>query len=249
MSQRECTGFNWPPASIAAQEPVSISPRAVRRAGPGSNVNACSLNGLPRVCSARCATNSGEPLAECQSLALGVAQPETNATVFRLLSLLPAALLPFRAGVPAIGVGHPVKHTAAARSGPWLRIASAKPPANDLTPFAASAAVGVGHPVEPVADVRGTDARSRKRDRPDGVVHGFHVILYKVDPSIRVVARNLLSKNNCRSALADEVVPGWPQVPLVSKRKSFACLGERLARTGSCPHGAVIGPACAAQCQ
>ncbi len=249
MSQRECAGFNWPPASIAAQEPVSISPRAVRRAGPGSNVNACSLNGLPRVCSARCARNSGEPLAECQSLAFGVAQPETNATVFRLLSLLPAALLPFRAGVPAIGVGHPVKHTAAARSGPWLRIASAKPPSNDLTPFAASAAVGVGHPVEPVADVRSTDARSRKRDRPDGVVHGFHVILYKVDPSICALARNLLSKNNCRSALADEVVPGWPQVPLVSKRKSFACLGERLARTGSCPHGAVIGPACPAQCQ
>nr|CUV26149.1 protein of unknown function [Ralstonia solanacearum]CUV33780.1 protein of unknown function [Ralstonia solanacearum]CUV41173.1 protein of unknown function [Ralstonia solanacearum]CUV61075.1 protein of unknown function [Ralstonia solanacearum] len=130
-----------------------------------------------------------------------------------------------------------------------MRIASAKPPANDLTPFAASAAVGVGHPVEPVADVRSTDARSRKRYRPDGVVHGFHVILYKVDPSIRVVARNLLSKNNRRSALADEVVPGWPQVPLVSKRKSFACLGERLTRTGSCPHGAVIGPACAAQCQ
>lgn len=107
MSQRECAGFNWPPASIAAQEPVSISPEAVRRAGPGSNVNTCSLSGLPRVCSARCARNSGEPLAECQSLALGVAQPETNATVLRLLSLLPAALLPFLAGVPAIGVGQP----------------------------------------------------------------------------------------------------------------------------------------------
>ncbi|MCK4132768.1 hypothetical protein HFK86_10470, partial [Ralstonia pseudosolanacearum] len=49
-------------------------------------MNACSLSGLLRVCSARCARNSGEPLAECQSLAFGVAQPETNAAVFRLLS-------------------------------------------------------------------------------------------------------------------------------------------------------------------
>lgn len=100
ISQRECAGFNWPPLSIPAQEPISISPDAVCRAGPGSNVNACSLSGFPRACSARFARNSGEPLAECQSLAFGVAQPETNATVLRLLSLLP-----FLAGVPAMGVG------------------------------------------------------------------------------------------------------------------------------------------------
>ena len=35
MSQRECAGFNWPPLSIPAVEPVSISPVAVSRAGPG----------------------------------------------------------------------------------------------------------------------------------------------------------------------------------------------------------------------
>ena len=33
MSQRECAGFNWPPLSIAAVEPVSSSPVAVSRAG------------------------------------------------------------------------------------------------------------------------------------------------------------------------------------------------------------------------
>ena len=33
----------------------------------------------------------------------------TSATVFRLLSLFPAALLPFCAGVPAIGVGQPAR--------------------------------------------------------------------------------------------------------------------------------------------
>jgi hypothetical protein len=34
MSQRECSGFNWPPLSIAASEPVNISPEAVSLAGP-----------------------------------------------------------------------------------------------------------------------------------------------------------------------------------------------------------------------
>jgi len=33
MSQRECAGFNWPPLSIPAEEPVSISPVTVSRAG------------------------------------------------------------------------------------------------------------------------------------------------------------------------------------------------------------------------
>jgi hypothetical protein len=39
-------------------------------------------------------------------LACGVGHP-ANATVFRLLSVLPASLFPFCAGVPAIGVGQP----------------------------------------------------------------------------------------------------------------------------------------------
>jgi hypothetical protein len=34
ISQRECPGLNWPPESIPAIEPVSISPRAVKRIGP-----------------------------------------------------------------------------------------------------------------------------------------------------------------------------------------------------------------------
>jgi hypothetical protein len=36
----------------------------------------------------------------------------TMSTVFRLLSLFPASLLPFRAGVPAIGVGQPARCSA-----------------------------------------------------------------------------------------------------------------------------------------
>jgi hypothetical protein len=34
MSQRECAGFNWPPLSIPAEEPICICPMAVSRAGP-----------------------------------------------------------------------------------------------------------------------------------------------------------------------------------------------------------------------
>ena len=33
MSQRECAGFNWPELSISAEQPVSVSPEAVRRTG------------------------------------------------------------------------------------------------------------------------------------------------------------------------------------------------------------------------
>ena len=73
MSQRECAGFNWPEFSISAEEPVSISPEAVSRAGPMIS--------------------------------------ETKKPVFRLLSVFPASLYPFCAGVPAIGVGHPDSHT------------------------------------------------------------------------------------------------------------------------------------------
>jgi hypothetical protein len=65
-------------------------------------------------------------------------------------------------------------------------------------------------PVEAVSDVRRTDARRRKRDRPEGVTQGFHVIVYKVDPRISVLARNLLSKNDWRAALLNEMEPCWP---------------------------------------
>ena len=112
MSQRECAGFNWPPLSIPASEPVSSSPESVNRAGwLPINVNTCSLNGLPRPCSIRPARNSGVADALFQSLADVVAQPDqfTTCTVLRLLSLFPAALFPFCAGVPAIGVGQPAR--------------------------------------------------------------------------------------------------------------------------------------------
>jgi hypothetical protein len=58
--------------------------------------------------------------------------------------------------------------------------------------------------------VRRTDPRRRKRDRPEGIGHGFQVSVYKVDPWVCVFARNLLTNDDSRAALADEVVEVWP---------------------------------------
>ena len=102
--------------------------------------------------------------------------------------------------------------------------------------------VGVGHPIVTVPDVRGTDARSRKRDLPEGVVQGFQVILYKVGPGQPSFACNLLAKDDCRPALGDEVEPVRPEVPLVSKPFSSACRVERLAGARTCPDRPVVRP-------
>ena len=90
--------------------------------------------------------------------------------------------------------------------------------------------------------MRGTDARRRERNRPDSVTQGFQVSLYKVDPRVCVFACNLLTKDDCRTALLDEVMEGWPQVPLVRKPSSRACRAERLTRAGTSPYGPVVAP-------
>lgn len=109
-----------------------------------------------------------------------------------------------------------------------------------LTPV--SAVWGVGHEPRSVPTVRGTDARSRHNDRPEGIATRFQVSLYKVEPHSRTRARNLFSKHDARLALLDEMEPCGPKVPLVSKPKSFACFAVRLARTGSGPPWARIRP-------
>ena len=91
------------------------------------------------------------------------------------------------------------------------------------------------------------EARSAGIRRPDGVARSFHVSLYKVEPTKSVFARNLLAKDDCRSALLNKPMEGGPKVPLVSKPSAFACRAERLARAGTGPDGPVVGPAGAAQ--
>jgi hypothetical protein len=155
-----------------------------------------------------------------------------------------ASFTPRLASVTVV-VGHPAIANACSLNG-FPRVSSIRPARNSGDPLALrqSLAAGVAHPVKPISDVRRTDARRRKRDRPEGVTQGFHVSVYKVDPRIAVLACNLLSNDDCRLALADEVMEGWPQVPLVIKPSSFACRAERLARTGTSPNRSVVCPSC-----
>ena len=75
-----------------------------------------------------------------------------------------------------------------------------------------SVTFGVGQPdkIESLADMGAAEARSAQIARPNGVTRSFHVSRYKIEPSKSVLARNLLAKHDCRSALADEVVPVRP---------------------------------------
>jgi hypothetical protein len=93
--------------------------------------------------------------------------------------------------------------------------------------------------------MRRTDARRRKRDGPEGVFHGFHVSVYKVDPRLDSLARNLLSKDDWRPALLDEPGKSWPKVSWVRKPSSSACRAERLAWATSCPDWSIVRPSCA----
>jgi len=152
-----------------------------------------------------------------------------------------------------VGVGQPVIAAVNATAGYGdvanLACRYSSDPRSRLT----SATCGVGQPLsdepEPLSDMRRADARSAQICRPDGVARGFHVSTYKVEPTEAVLARNLLSKDDCRLALADEVVPMRPEVPLVSNPRSSACRAERLARTGSRPNRAVVGPSGEAQAE
>jgi hypothetical protein len=84
MSQRECAGFNCPPLSIPAEEPVSICPDAVRRAGLFLQFQTTRPS----------SAFSGAVPSDAPSLwsrVVGVGH-EASATVLRLLSVLPASL-------------------------------------------------------------------------------------------------------------------------------------------------------------
>jgi hypothetical protein len=111
-----------------------------------------------------------------------------------------------------------------------------------------SCACGVVQPFsnkpEALADVRGADARSAQICRPNGVARCFHVRLYSVEPAEAVLTRNLLSKDDWRTALADEPVELGPEVALIGKSGSFSGGAEGLARTGAGPDGPVVGPSC-----
>jgi hypothetical protein len=107
-------------------------------------------------------------------------------------------------------------------------------------------ALGVGHPdgteEQPLPDVRRPDARSAQIRSPDGVALSFQVSANNVEPREAIPARNLLSKDDWRAALADEAKPLGPEVPLVCGAASFAGDREGLTGTGAGPDGPVVRP-------
>jgi len=109
-----------------------------------------------------------------------------------------------------------------------------------------SLTLGVCQPLsdkpEALSDVRRADARSAQISRPDGVSRCFHVSAYSVEPAEAVLARNLLSKDDCRAALVDEHVESGPEVALVGKSGSLSGGAEGLAGAGAGPDGPVVGP-------
>jgi hypothetical protein len=67
--------------------------------------------------------------------------------------------------------------------------------------------------------------------------------VYSVEPAEAVLARNLLSKDDWRMALADEPMKLGPEVALVGKSCSLSSGAEGLTGAGAGPDGAVVGPA------
>jgi len=176
----------------------------------------------------------------------GVIHP-ASATVLRLLSLFPASLLPFLAGVPAIGVGQP------ASVATWFRLTVAFVPSARLPVAVASFAicepsafpfVGVGQPIQSLSEVRRAEPRSAGIGRPDGVSLVFQVSRYKVEPFEAASVRNLFAKHwdSAMLAVREEVQEGGPEVPLVSKPASLASRAERLAGEAGGPDRPVVVP-------
>ena len=109
-----------------------------------------------------------------------------------------------------VGVGQLASHTALPSS-PFV---GAVP---TLAPSLWSRVVGVGHgdEVEALPDVRCADASSAQIGRPDGVACAFQVSRYSVEPRPASRSRNLLAKEDCRAALADELEQDGPEVAVV----------------------------------
>jgi len=110
-----------------------------------------------------------------------------------------------------------------------------------------SNALGVCHKPKSLSDVRRPDAASRYTNRPAGVTFSLQVSLNKVKPSVVNRAFNLLTKDNVRSALADEIEPGRPEVSIISGAFLGACGAEGLARATARPNRSVLGPSGEAQ--
>jgi hypothetical protein len=115
---------------------------------------------------------------------------------------------------------------------PALKAAPGKlglPPAYFIGALLPSVAAAVGHPPQSLPDVRRPDARSAQIGGPDAIPQCFQVSAYSGEPVAAILARNLLSKDDWRAALADEALELGPQVPLVGGAFALAGGAEGLA--------------------
>jgi hypothetical protein len=69
---------------------------------------------------------------------------------------------------------------------------------------------GVGHEPHSLSDMRRADTASWQYGRPHGVTFRFQVSENSVEPAPSDRRFNLLSKDRCRAALADETEPMRP---------------------------------------
>jgi hypothetical protein len=95
--------------------------------------------------------------------------------------------------------------------------------------------------------MRRADARSRYTCRPAGVAFTFQIRLNKIEPSVVNRCFNLLTKDDSRAALADEIEPDRPEVSIISGAFLGACCAEWLAWATACPNRSVVGPSGKAQ--
>jgi hypothetical protein len=125
--------------------------------------------------------------------------------------------------------------------------ASASAPRKVRTDLLPSFAPGDGHEVEALSLVRRADARSAEIDRSAGVLRSFQVSKNSVEPRESSRARNLLTNDNWRVALADEPEPLWPEVAFVGDATAASGLRERLARARAGPERDVVWPSSSAR--
>jgi hypothetical protein len=83
-------------------------------------------------------------------------------------------------------------------------------------------AFGVGNEEKALSPVRSADTARSKYHLPNGVRFRFQVSLNKVEPAESNCTFNLLSKDRCRFALADESEPMRPEVASILKPFTFA---------------------------
>lgn len=102
--------------------------------------------------------------------------------------------------------------------------------------------IGDGNPIQSLAAVPFSDASSAQIGGPDSIGVALQIRANAGQPFVASLSRNLLSKNDCRSALGDKASKDWPQMPLVCEPDLLPGRGKRLAGAGTSPNRSAVSP-------